>query len=89
MPRARHGARFLLFARNWDWSRRIRAQSELEHSGIDYLGSSPSSGGKSVRPAAHNFPVTLSGNGRDPRVIKLATVMEMLHTADARSRRHH
>lgn len=50
---------------------------------IDYLGDYlRSSGGKRVRPALlilANYAV--GGNGSDDRVIRLATVMEMLHTA--------
>ena len=50
---------------------------------IDYLGEYlRESGGKRVRPALlilSNYAV--GGNGSDPRVIRLATVMEMLHTA--------
>jgi len=50
---------------------------------IDYLGEYlRQSGGKRVRPALlilSNYAV--GGSGSDPRVIRLATVMEMLHTA--------
>ena len=50
---------------------------------IDYLGEYlRQSGGKRVRPALlilSNYAI--GGNGSDPRVIRLATVMEMLHTA--------
>src|SRR5438093_8738708 len=50
---------------------------------VDYLGNYlRSSGGKRVRPALlilANYAV--GGNGKQENVIRLATVMEMLHTA--------
>jgi octaprenyl-diphosphate synthase len=58
-----------------------RAASNIQV--IDYLGDYlRSSGGKRVRPAILILSAyAAGGNGREDNVIRLATVMEMLHTA--------